>query len=210
MDDGVGATTEDVLDENADLREECARLRRESAKNFAEAVAAGIREDALRAQLREARELLHRIRHYWSAVPDSAPSFYSGVCVWLARTSKGEAQQTPTRPRVVCLCGSTRFTDCMLVKQWELTKAGCIVVSWCALPETYFSGPHVRDAEGVTEIVDEVHKRKIDLADEVFVLNVGGYVGESTRSEIDYAVAHNKPIKYLEPLAPQTGEGGDR
>jgi hypothetical protein len=101
--------------------------------------------------------------------------------------------------RVICLCGSTRFTDQMLVKQWELTKSGNIVLSWCALPEWYFKGAHVGDAEGVKEIVDEVHKRKIDLSDEVFVLNIGGYIGDSTRSEIDYAIAHNKPVVYMEP-----------
>ncbi len=46
--------------------------------------------------------------------------------------------------------------------------------------------------------LDELHKRKIDLADEVLVLNVGGYIGESTRSEIDYARSLNMPIRYLE------------
>ena len=46
--------------------------------------------------------------------------------------------------------------------------------------------------------LDELHKRKIDLADEVFVLNVGGYIGSSTRSEIEYAEAHGKPVTYLE------------
>ena len=53
--------------------------------------------------------------------------------------------------------------------------------------------------------LDELHKRKIDLADEVFVLNVGGYVGESTKSEIDYAQANDKPIRWLEPpLSPRS------
>ena len=47
-------------------------------------------------------------------------------------------------------------------------------------------------------MLDELHKRKIDLADEILVLNVGGYIGESTRSEIEYAKAHNKTIRYLE------------
>ena len=48
--------------------------------------------------------------------------------------------------------------------------------------------------------LDDLHKRKIDLADEVFVLNVDDYIGSSTRSEIDYAEAHGKPIRYLAPL----------
>ena len=109
------------------------------------------------------------------------------------------------KPKIVCLCGSTRFTDIMLVKQWELTKQGVIVLSWCALPAWYFDGEdksHLGDQEGVKEIVDEGHLRKIDLADEIFVINVNGYIGESTRSEINYAKIHGKPIGYLE-------EGGD-
>jgi hypothetical protein len=98
------------------------------------------------------------------------------------------------------MCGSTRFTDEMLLKQWQMTKKGHIVLSWCALPSSYlFQGPHVGDVEGVKELIDEVHKRKIDLADEVFVVNVGGYVGDSTKSEIEYAMLHNKPIDWLEP-----------
>jgi hypothetical protein len=100
---------------------------------------------------------------------------------------------------IICLCGSTRFTEIMLVKQWELTKQGNIVLSWCALPDSYFKGPHIGDAEGVKDIVDEVHKRKIDLADEVFVLNVGGYIGDSTRSELEYARARGKTVRFLEP-----------
>ena len=104
--------------------------------------------------------------------------------------------------KIICLCGSTRFTDTMLVIQWEFTKQGNVVLGWCALPDDYFDGEdktHVGDLEGVKDIVDEVHKRKIDLADEVFVINVDGYIGESTRSEIDYAIEHDKPVYWLEP-----------
>ena len=107
------------------------------------------------------------------------------------------------RPKIITLCGSTRFTDEMLVKQWELTKQGYIVLSWCALPSSYFNGldkAHIGDQEGVKEIVDEVHKRKIDISDEIFVLNIDGYIGESTRSEIEYAKEHGKSIGYLEDL----------
>ena len=105
-------------------------------------------------------------------------------------------------PKVVCLCGSTRFTEKMLIKQWELTKQGIIVLSWCALPDSYFTGEdtaHIGDQEGVKEIVDEVHCRKIDLADEVFILNVGGYIGKSTQAELDYAKKKGKSIRFLEP-----------
>jgi hypothetical protein len=48
-------------------------------------------------------------------------------------------------------------------------------------------------------MLDELHKRKIDLSDEVFVLNVGGYIGSSTKSEIQYAMILRKSIRFLEP-----------
>lgn len=101
---------------------------------------------------------------------------------------------------VVCLCGSTRFTREMLIKQWELTKQGYIILSWCALPDDYYQceeKAHIGDQEGVKEFVDEIHKRKIDIADEVLVIDIGGYIGTSTRSEINYALSKNKPVKYL-------------
>ena len=105
------------------------------------------------------------------------------------------------KPKIICLCGSTRFTELMLVKQWELTKQGFIVLSWCALPDSYFQGDkaHIGDQEGVKEIVDEVHMRKIDLADEVHILNIDGYIGESTRNELNYAKKQGKIIKFIEP-----------
>lgn len=112
--------------------------------------------------------------------------------------------------KIICLCGSTRFTEQMLVKQWELTKQGYVVLSWCALPEDYFSGEdkaHIGDQEGVKEIVDAVHFRKIELANEVFVVNIGGYIGESTRNEIEYAKKLGKKINYLEPRG-DTGKDG--
>jgi hypothetical protein len=106
------------------------------------------------------------------------------------------------KPKIICLCGSTRFTEIMLIQQWELTKQGYVVLSWCALPDSYFSGKdktHIGDQEGVKKIVDEVHLRKIDFADEVFILNVGGYIGESTARELAYAKERGKKIRYLEP-----------
>ncbi|MFC1977605.1 hypothetical protein ACFLWS_05005 [Chloroflexota bacterium] len=62
--------------------------------------------------------------------------------------------------KVITLCCSTLFTGEMLVKQWELTKQGNVVLSWCALPDDYYQGDdktHIGDQEGVKEIVDEVH-----------------------------------------------------
>ena len=50
------------------------------------------------------------------------------------------------------------------------------------------------------EMLDDMHKRKIDMSDEIFVINVDGYIGESTKSEIEYAQKHNKTVNYLEPI----------
>ena len=55
-------------------------------------------------------------------------------------------------------------------------------------------------SESTKEMLDDMHKRKIDLADEIFVINPGGYIGSSTLSEIEYAKATNKPARFLHPL----------
>ena len=102
-------------------------------------------------------------------------------------------------PRVVCLCGSTRFIETFAIKTWELELEGFIVLGCTLLPAWYCPNrSHFAEALGVKAQRDEHHLRKIDLADEVLVLNVGGYVGDSTRREIDYANAHGKPVRYLE------------
>ena len=102
-----------------------------------------------------------------------------------------------TKPKVVCFCGSTRFTSEMLVIQWDYAKRGIIVHTWHALPYGYTDEreAHLAEKEGVKEILDELHKRKIDLSDEVFVININGYIGESTRSEIEYAEKNGQTCK---------------
>ena len=50
------------------------------------------------------------------------------------------------------------------------------------------------------EMLDDMHKRKIDMADEIYVINVGGYIGDSTRSEIQYAEEHGKPVRYYQNI----------
>lgn len=97
-------------------------------------------------------------------------------------------------PRVVCLCGSTRVArDAFIEGYGRLTDQWVIVLS-VGRPQ-----PVHRWDEAHKRMLDDLHKRKIDMCDEVFVLNVGGYVGESTRSEIDYARRIGRPVKYLEP-----------
>lgn len=105
------------------------------------------------------------------------------------------------RPVIVCFCGSTKFKQAFIDANFRETRAGKIVLSvgWFSHADEEVWIPTAADKEGF----DELHKRKIDLADEVYVLNVGGYIGSSTRSEIEYAVKHGKPVRYLEQPIPQ-------
>lgn len=106
------------------------------------------------------------------------------------------------RPKIVCLCGSTRFSDAFREANLRETLAGRIVLSiGCDMRSDadIFAGMSEGELAEIKAMLDELHKRKIDLADEVLVLNVRGYIGESTRSEIRYAVAHGKPLRFLEP-----------
>jgi hypothetical protein len=109
--------------------------------------------------------------------------------------------QAPEPPEIVVLCGSTKFPEAFAEASKRLGLAGIIVLSVSMFghagdltDEECTIGHPVKDG------LDELHKRKIDLADRVLVLNVGGYIGDSTRSEIEYAERHNKPIDYLEAV----------
>ena len=97
--------------------------------------------------------------------------------------------------KVITLCGSTRFKEQFLEQQKRLTLEGNIVISVGMFGH---SGDQEVWTEGVKDMLDDMHKRKIDMADEIFVINAGGYIGSSTRSEIEYAKATNKPVRYLE------------
>ncbi|HEX5032046.1 MAG TPA: hypothetical protein VFX78_11385 [Candidatus Eisenbacteria bacterium] len=110
----------------------------------------------------------------------------------------GAGTWSKDRPRVVCLCGSTRFAETFNEDAARLTLAGEIVVRPEVVTYSRENDPqHI--APEVKAGLDELHLRKIDLADYVRVLNVGGYVGESTRREIAYAERTWKPVEYLEP-----------
>ena len=96
--------------------------------------------------------------------------------------------------KVITLCGSTRFKEQFLEAQKRLTLEGSIVISVGLFGH---SGDDEVWAEGTKEMLDDMHKRKIDMADEIFVINVGGYIGSSTRNEIEYAEANGKIVYYL-------------
>lgn len=109
------------------------------------------------------------------------------------------AEMEDSIPKVVCLCGSTRFADTFQQENLRLTLEGYIVLT---------IGANVSDAAlGIAQdseqkaMLDELHLRKIDLADGIHVLNVGGYIGESTRQEVEYAQQNGKPITWLEEPA---------
>ena len=97
--------------------------------------------------------------------------------------------------KVITLCGSTRFKDEFLETQKRLTLEGNIVISVGLFGH---SGDDVVWTEGVKDMLDRQHLAKIDLADEIYVINVGGYIGDSTRREIAYAEFKGKSITYLE------------
>jgi len=109
------------------------------------------------------------------------------------------------RPEIVCLCGSSRFYAEYQQAYYDLTMQGHIVLSVGFYPHAKAEHGHGEGVghDSVQKIeLDELHKRKIDLADWVYVLNVGRYIGSSTREEIRYAQKYGKEIRYLDPLIP--------
>ena len=100
------------------------------------------------------------------------------------------------KPIIVCLCGSTKFKKEFIETNFKETMKGKIVltVGWFSHSdeEIYYPTKEEKIA------LDKLHLRKIDLADEVLILNVGNYIGESTLKELDYAKRHDKQIRFLE------------
>lgn len=113
------------------------------------------------------------------------------------------------KTQIICLCGSSSFCDVAAVKAWEFEKQGIMAIGMHLLPEWYHeetqkkAGHHYAEQEGVAHILDELHLRKIEMADEVFVVNPvipgheHGYIGDRTRIEIAHALQFGKPVKYL-------------
>ncbi len=106
--------------------------------------------------------------------------------------------------KVITLCGSTRFKDEFMRVQKELTLKGNIVISVGLFGHAGDNEVWENMDEGTItktkEMLDDMHKRKIDMADEIYVINVGGYIGDSTKSEIKYAKDHGKRVNYLEEM----------
>ena len=106
--------------------------------------------------------------------------------------------------KVITLCGSTRFKEEFMKAQKELTLQGNIVISVGLFGHSGDSEVWENMDEGTLtktkEMLDDIHKRKIDMSDEIFVINVDGYIGDSTKSEIKYAKDTGKKVNYLEPI----------
>ncbi|WP_029319735.1 hypothetical protein [Butyrivibrio sp. AE3004] len=106
--------------------------------------------------------------------------------------------------KVITLCGSTRFKNEFMEAQKRLTLQGCIVISVGLFGHSGDQEVWENMDEGTLtktkEMLDDMHKRKIDMADGIYVINVGNYTGDSTRSEIEYALEHGKTVEYLEPI----------
>lgn len=95
--------------------------------------------------------------------------------------------------KIITLCGSTRFKEDFERINKELTLAGNIVISVGVFGH---AGDTFSNEQKI--MLDDIHKRKIDMADEIFVINKDHYIGASTRSEIEYAILHDKPVRYME------------
>ena len=106
--------------------------------------------------------------------------------------------------KVITLCGSTRFKEQFMEAQKRLTLEGNIVISvglfGHAGDQEVWDGMDEGTLSKTKEMLDDMHKRKIDMADEIYVINVGGYIGDSTRSEIQYAEEHGKTVRYYQDI----------
>ena len=106
--------------------------------------------------------------------------------------------------KVITLCGSTKFKEEFMRVQKELTLKGNIVISVGLFGHSGDNEVWENMDDGTftktKEMLDDMHKRKIDMSDEIFVINVNGYIGESTKSEIEYAIKNDKKVNYLEKI----------
>ena len=114
------------------------------------------------------------------------------------------------RPTIVCLCGSTRFWRTFQQAGLGETMAGRIVLSIGAASGTddgHFGNLPREEYDRIKAMLDALHLRKIDLCDEILVLNCSDYVGESTRRELLYARSIGRKVRWLEES--QYAESGE-
>lgn len=111
------------------------------------------------------------------------------------------------KPKIVCICGSTRFYDEFQDANLNETMAGNIVLTVGVFGHCAVKAHRriFKISEREKTMLDDLHKSKIKIADEVFVLNVGRYIGKSCKLEIEYARSLNKPVRYLESINTHKG-----
>jgi hypothetical protein len=133
-------------------------------------------------------------REFWKTVRRLTASGIGGY----VRDQEAERLQ---RPKIVVLCGSTRYWQELAEANLYETAAGRIVLApGCNLKQPHPLWAAPAQADRLKEVLDALHRQKIDLADEVLIVNPDGYIGDSTRSEIDYARACGKPVRYTHPV----------
>ena len=104
------------------------------------------------------------------------------------------------KPKIITLCGSSKFCDIMAVCAWLLERdEGAITMGLHLLPFWYSTKceSHLAEAEGVAQNMDALHIKKINMSDEIFVVNFNDYIGDSTRCEVEYAMSKNKPVRWF-------------
>ena len=123
----------------------------------------------------------------------------------------GCAHYSPPKPKVIVMCGSSKFVDIMAVAEWLIERNElAITMGLNLLPKWYPDCPpdHLAEHEGCAKEMDELHLRKIDLADEIFVVDWNGYIGNSTSREIIYAGDRGVTVRYFstDPIGLQVCE----
>lgn len=136
----------------------------------------------------------------------SLSDYHGPPQAWVPEAAREKAMTTPTIPTIVCLCGSTRFYQEFQEANFRETMKGKIVLTVGFYSHTEWANRQHGEVVGITleekGQLDELHKRKIDLADEVLILDVGGYIGESTMSELEYAQRKGKVVRFLSEELP--------
>jgi hypothetical protein len=123
-------------------------------------------------------------------------------------TGRRERAMKSTSAPVVTLCGSTKFKDEINAENSRLTMEGNVVISLGLFGHTDLPDYNWdTDVSDLKRLLDGIHFQKIDMADRVHIVNPGGYIGESTRRELEYAESTGKTVTYMVPVpSPVRGE----
>ena len=145
------------------------------------------------SELNLLRNLYKKAKRLRSTAPvdDDFPEMMHDFDCALYKASK----EVNTTPKIVCLCGSTRFKPVFEQVTFEETMKGNIVLS----VGCFAHYDEIMLTTEQKEFLDELHSRKIELANEIIILNVDGYIGDSTKAEVKYAQVRKKEIRWLEP-----------